>query len=322
MKISKYLVLILITFCLFGCKNQELDEYTKTMNYFGNEIKIKIYVSSNDKAKKAFNDIEEIYAKYEDIIDRNNPNSEISYIYANNTKDKKIKVSSEMNNLIQYGIKWYKASNGLLSFNTGDLIDLWDEYYDENLLPAKERIKNIDTSIDNIIIKDNVLDNKHYNLSFDQFIQGYTNSLVKEYLKKMHIDYYFINSSSEVMAGKNNENNDYIIALSNPFNDELLKTLQIQNKYISTKSIYHNAYEYDNELYSNIVNAKDKTMGNKMVSVTVISNEPDVSDMVANMLFLVDYDEGLKIAKKYNVEAIWCYYDEFGNEIIQMTNNM
>ena len=322
MKVSNYLVLVLITFCLFGCKSQELDEYTKTLNYFGNEIKIKIYVSSEDKAKKAFNDIEEIYAKYENIIDRNNPSSEISYIYTNNSDDKKIKVSNEMNSLIQYGIKWYKASNGLLSFNTGDLIDLWDDYYQEKLLPTDEKLKKIDTSIDNIKIKNNILDNKHYNLSFDQFIQGYTNSLVKEYLKKMHIDYYFINTSSEVMAGKNIENNNYIIALSNPFNNELLKTLQIQNKYVSTKSIYHNSYEYDDELYSNIVNAKDKTMGNKMVSVTVISNDPEVSDMVATMLFLVNYTEGLKIAKKYNVDVIWCYYDEDGNEVIKMTDNM
>lgn len=322
MKVSKCFVFLLFSLCLIGCKRQKLDEYTKIINYFGNEINIKIYVSSKDKAQKVFNDIEELYAKYANIIDRNNPNSEISYIYTNNLKDNKIKISNEMNDLINYGIKWYKASNGLLSFNTGDLIDLWDDYYQEKLLPTEEKLKKIDTSIDNIKIKNNILDNKHYNLSFDQFIQGYTNSLVKDYLKQMHIDYYFINTSSEVMAGMNNENHDYIIALSNPFNNNLLKTLKIQNKYVSTKSIYRNAYEYEDDLYSNFVNAKDKVMGKKMVSVTVIGKDTEESDMVANMIFLVDYDEGLEIAKKYNVDAIWCFYDEDGNEVIKMTDNM
>lgn len=318
----KAIILVLIFMFLLGCNKKTLNEYSDTFHYLDTDIKIKIYTSSSEKADKVLKDIKKIYMVHDKIINRNNSNSEISYIYRNNLKDEKIKVSNEMSNLIKYGINLYQDSDGLLSINTGDLIDIWNDSYSNQLLPDKKILSNIDTGIEKIKINNNILDNNHLNLSFDQFIRGYTHSLVKKYLDDMNIDYYFISTNAEILAGKEINNEDYTVVIVNPFNDGLLKTLRVKDKYITTKSIYHNNYKYDDEIYSNLVNAKDKMMGNKMVSVTVISNAADIGDMVANMLFLMNYEDGLEIAEKYNVKVIWCYYDKNNNEIIKMTDNI
>lgn len=318
----KTLILVLSFLFLSGCQKGELTLYTKILNYFDSDIEIKLYSTSKKKANKAFEEIENIYSKYDNITNRSDQNSEISYIYNNTSKDKSIKVSNEMKDLINFGIKWYKTSDGLISINTGDIIDLWNDKYKQNLIPTSNELININTDIDKITLKGNKLDNNHVNLSFNLFIKGYTNKKVEDYLKSINIDTYFINTGSEIMTGTGIDNEDYVIAISNPFDDSLLEMFNVQNKYIVTKSIYHNAYKYDSDIYSSIVNAKNKTMSNNMVSVTVVSDEVDTGEMVANMLFMLDYEDGLKIANKYNVKAIWCYLDKQGNEIIKKTDNM
>lgn len=323
MKKIKTIILVLIFMCLIGCSSKHnLNEYTKSINYFDTDINLRIYTHDIDEANQIFDGIEEIYSSYSEIVDRDNPDSEISYIYNNKLQNNKIKLSKKMTQLIEYGINLYTESNGLLSINTGNLIDTWNDSYLKKELPNQQLLNNIDTTINNVKINNNMLENNHNNLSFNQFIRGYTHQLVKEYLEKNHIDYYFVNTSTEVLAGKNISGNNYVVLLSNPFNDGVLKNINMQNKFLVTKSIYHNSYEYDDDMYSNIVNAKEKKMANGMVSVTVLSDSPDTGDMVANMLFLLNYEDGLKIAKKYGVEAIWCYYDKNNNEIIKMTDNM
>lgn len=313
----KAIILVLIFLILTGCSKKELKEYQKNLEFFDSNINIKLYTTSKDKADNTFNNIKDIYKKYEDILNKDNSNSEISYIYKNNSKDKKIKVSTDMNNLIEYGLKLYKDSNGTLSINTGDLIELWNKDYQNNTIPTKEELKNINTDIDKIKIKNNVLDNNHINLDFNQFIKGYINKLTKEYLESVNIDHYFINTANEVLTGKNINNEDYIIVISNPFNDDVLKVFNVQNKYIVTKSIYYNNYLYDNELYSSIIDAKGKTMANNMISVTVVGDDVYNTELAANLLFINDYYDGIDIAKKYNVDVIWCYKDSKGKEVIK-----
>ena len=297
MKKIKTFILVLIFLMITGCNN-DLQEYTKTLHYFNEDIRVKIYVNSEKRANLVFKEIENIYKKYEDI----------------NNSSNKIKISDEVNDLILYGFKLYQDSNGILSINTGDLVDLWDLKYKNKQIPSDDELKNIDTSMDNINLKNNVLN--HYNLNFNQFIIGYTNNLVKDYLKSVNINYYFINTNNDILSGSGVNNEDYVVILSNPFNNETLKVYSMQNKYLKTISVYHNSYKYDDKIYSNIVNAKDKTMANTMISVSVLSDDVYTSEYLANMLFILDYDSGYKLASIYNAKVIWCY-KEGNKEIIQ-----
>ena len=302
----KTIILFFAFFILCGCSNGKLKEYTNEFNYFNSDINIKIYTTSYDKAMVVFSDIEDIYKKYDNITNRDNSNSEVSMI-----KNKYgIKLSSDMNDLIKYGKKIYSDSDKLLSINTGELVDLWNN---SDTIPDGS---NIDTSLDKLVIKNGKLINK-MNLSFDNYIKGYTNNLVKEYLLDVGVDKYFINTGNEVLVGNNIDNEDYIVAIGSPFSNEVLKVFNVQNKYIVTKSIYYNGYDFDGSLYSNIVDAKNKNMANNMVSITVSGDDIYTTELAANILFINDYYDGIDIAKKYNVDVIWCYKDKSGKEIIK-----
>ena len=302
----KVFLLVFTFFILCGCSNGGLEEYSNEFNYFNSDINIKIYTTSYDKAMVVFSDIEDIYRKYNSITNRDDSNSEISII-----KNKSnIKLSNDMNDLIKYGKKLYSDSDNILSINTGDLVDLWNN--SDNITNGSD----IDTSLDKLIIKNGKLINK-MNLSFDNYIKGYTNILVKEYLNDVGVDKYFINTGNEVLVGASVDNEDYVVAIGSPFSDEVLNVFNVQNKYIVTKSIYYNGYDFDGDIYSNIVDAKNKVMANNMVSVTVSGDDIYTTELVANLLFINDYYDGIDIANKYNVDAIWCYKDKLGKEIIK-----
>lgn len=256
------IIFVILIFLMCGCSKKELHEYSKELKFFDSIINIKLY-TTKDKADNIFDYIENTINDYENIINKEDVNSEVSYIYNNNLKDKKIKISNNMNDLIEYGIKLYNDSNGYL------------------------RIGNINE----IKLNNNVIDNNHVNLNFDQFIKGYINILIQDYLKNMNINYYFINTDSEVIAGNNVNNKDYVVAITNPFNDDILKVFNIQNKYITTKY-------------------------NSMISVTVLGDDIYISELVANLLLINDYDTGVSIANKYKVKAIWCY-KENNKEVIK-----
>lgn len=316
-----FIFFFFLTF-LSGCNNQEFTLYTETFNFFEKDIEVKIYTTSEKKAKKAFEEIGNIYDKYEQIASRTNKDSEISYIHNNELKEKTIKISDEMTKLINTGIEWNKKSEGLININSGAIIDLWNDKYDYNLIPTQEELESLNINMDDINIHSNRINNNHYNLSFDNYINGYTHKEVKNYLESINIKSYFINAGSEVMVGKGYNNENYNIAISNPFDDTLLHLFSVQDKYIVTKSIYYNSYKYEDKLYSSILNPKTKYMSDKMVNVTVVSDDAITGDMLATILFLMDINDGKEFIKKYDVQAIWCYYDENGNEIVEKTDNL
>ncbi len=273
MKKTKLLLFVLFFLIITGCSKKELKEYKEEINYFNSNITIKIYTTSKEKADNVFKYIEDIYKNYEKILNKENPDSEISFIHNNKVKDKKIKISNEMSNLIEYGFQLYNDSNSKL---------------------------NIATNMNKIKLKNNALDNNNVDLNFQKYIKGYINKQIKEYLESININYYFINTGSEIIIGKNINNEDYLVGTINPFNDDMLKLFNIQNKYISIKSIHHDQYN-----------------NNEMVSVVVVGDDVYNTELAANLLFINDYYDGIEIAKKYNVDVIWCYIDNKGNEIIK-----
>ena len=73
-------------------------------------INVKLYDVNETEAKEAFNEIDKIYEKYELMT---NPYDEKSEVYKINTsKDKKIKISDDLLDILTMGNKWYDETDG------------------------------------------------------------------------------------------------------------------------------------------------------------------------------------------------------------------
>ena len=313
-KLIKTFLFFFLIVLLTGCNKKKQELYEHDFNFLNQNIHIKLYTTSSSKAEKIFEELENIYNKYQTVIDK-------EIVDISNKKINNLKISNELSELIETGIKWYDLSNGLININKGNLVLLWDEYRKSNSVPSKDEVNDIDISIDNIDLKNNYLSGQ-VNLNFDDYINGYVDRQIKDYLKDMHINYYFINSGTHILVGDNYEEDNYNVALTNPFDESSLEMLTVNNKYIVTKSIYYNSYEYEDEIYSNIINPLTRYLSNNIVSVTVLGDDPLECDILATMLFMMDYEQGYELTDKYNVQALWYYYDIDGNEIVKRTNNL
>ena len=309
---AKLFLFLLLLFMLVGCSNKKLEPYEDKISFLDKDINIKLYTNSEERAQEIFKNLKKIYGEYEETIEEG---KRISKSEVSNKK-----ISSKLAKLIKTGVEWYDKSDGLININKGNLINLWNDAKENNSIPSMDQIQNVDINISDIKLKDDYLSG-NINFSFDDFIHGQADKEVKEYLTKENIKNYFINSNDHILVGLNYEEDNYNLALVNPFDENRINMISTNNKYITTKSIYYNSYKYNDILYSSIINPKTGYLSNNMVSVTVISDDPLKGDILATILFMVDYEDGLKIATENDIEAVWYYYDTNGDEIVKETKD-
>lgn len=278
--------------------------YTETFEYNDDNIIIKLYSKDKSKANKVINEIKELYSYYKDIAE-----DEVNKL---NDADGDYKVSDNLYNLIKYGINWYDKSEGYINIAAGELNQKYINKLKKNSLPSVKEIKNINTDIKKIELKDNNIVNLHgVKLDLTYILDGYISNKIVETLSLFKIDSYIITTNTYIITGINNDDTPYRIVLDSPFqNDPLaLSSIKIKNQTFAVTSLHNDNYKIDNIHYSSIINPKDKISSNKNVSVGVVSNKSDEAIIMSKYLFMIDSDEGqLIIDKMENTDAIWSFY--------------
>lgn len=247
--IKKIIIVTFVIFLLAGCSKYK--EYKTSFSVFSSNVKVTIYEKNEEKARKAFSDIKQIYLKYESLFNQYN----------------NLEISKELENALNIIINYTKKTKHV-KFNS--------------------KIKN-----NKLINKDN---------NFKNYIMALANNDVYEYLKNKGISKFFINLNGCVLTGYPNNKEYFLVGISSPFDDSVIKMLEIKDEYVVTKNIA----EINND------NLQD---GSYNVSVTVITKNIKMGDFIALDLLLMEPNEAIEHIKNNNIQAILCYYKN-GNEKI------
>ena len=324
-KINKIIwIIILFLTIIFGIvfiidKNRK-KEYTSKFYYMDTYIYVKLYSKDINKANEALKEVENIYKEYHELTDRynsyNNVNN-IYYIKNNDLEDEFIKIDKKLYEVIEYGIDAYQKSNGLVDISMGNVIDIWKKYQNnKNGVPTKEELEKVNTSsINDIVLKDgNKIKNNHVNIDLGSISKGYTTSLVGEYLDSIGIEEYLINAGGNVLVGNHYNNSTYKIGIEDPDNkNDIFTVLKGNNISVVTSGGYERFYEYDGKKYHHIISPKTLYPTDYMKSVTIITSDSALADLLSTTLFLMNIEDGKEYINSLdNVEAIWYTND---NEI-------
>ncbi len=302
--IMKKILLILILL-LSGCSKQE---YSKNLFYMDTIINIKLYNVSESKANEAFNEIEKLYEKYDNLTNFYNENSELSKL----NKDVNYEMSNELFDLIKIGYEWSLKTDGLLNINIGNLTKIWHDFRENPVdLPNLDNVK-----IEKLKIENNKILNDKVTIDLGSIVKGYVTEKAGNYLESIGIDYYLINAGGNVKAGKSNKGY-YNIGIASPINNETFEIVQDENISVVTSGGYERFYEYNGVMYHHIIDPNTLYPANNMKSVTVIGEDSGLCDILSTTLFLMDIDEGKEFIKNYDVKVIWFTND---NEIIKSDN--
>lgn len=288
--------------------------YDQNLFYMDTYINIKIY--SNDKVlvNKAFREIDNIYSEYHQLTDRYHQYDDLINIYYLNNilaNEQQIMIDSKLYQLLVIGIDYYDQTNGLFNIAIGNVVDKWTEYRkQENGIPTADELKNSGSiKIEDIVLDANNTFLKKNNVSLDlgALVKGYVTELVGLYLEDLGLNKYLINAGGNVKVGNHNRLNQYKVGIERPTEErDIYQIIKVVNKSIVTSGSYERYYEYEGVKYHHLIDPNTLFPPHHMLSVTVITDDSTLGDMLSTTLFLMPIDEGVSYVNSLaKVEAIW-----------------
>ena len=309
-------LIVVLLFVIYFLYSNKLDLYSKDLFYMDTYINIKFYSDNKSKANDIMEGIDNIYREYHELTDRYNSYdiNNVYYINNNDSSDSEIVLDSRLYDMISYAYDFSKK-NSLFDINMGGVIDVWKDYRDRGEgIPSVEELRKANKRNDIVLLGDNKIKNTHPNIDLGGVSKGYTTQVVSNYLRDNGIKYFLINAGGNVSAGDAYQKDFYKIGIQSPDRDGIIGVLKGTNISVVTSGGYERNYEYNGYVYHHIINPNTLFPSEYMKSVTVVSEDSGLADMLSTTLFLMDVDDGLNFLKEYDAEAIFVLND---NSIIK-----
>lgn len=246
-------------------------------------------------------DINMVFSTYID-------SSEISMI--NTSLENKFLISEELKYVLFESLYWADISSGLYDPTVYPLVDLWGFAGSQRTkVPTEYEIQDIldRVSYKNISLVDNILNKKNdVYLDLSSIAKGYAVDLIASKLIESGYNDFLVDIGGELFCNGNNNNNNWIVGIAHPNENELFLKTIINDFSIATSGTYNNYTIYEGKEYSHLINPiTGYPILNSVVSATVLSKNCTTSDAIATMLMVLPYDKGLDIVNGIdNVECM------------------
>ncbi|MFV0363994.1 MAG: FAD:protein FMN transferase [Suipraeoptans sp.] len=299
---SKILIFTLtITMLITGCSTRSNNPMTYNGVFFDTVISISIYDSDDESLLSG---VEDICEKYDKLLSRTNPDSEISQI--NNADGEPTSVSAETAELIEDTLAYSEASGGLFDITIADIVNIWNfnseddkdaDIPDESLI--KEELTHVDYKKVNVSGNVVTLQDPEMQIDLGGIAKGYIADIIKEYLESKSVKSALINLGGNVQTiGKKSDNTEFNIGIQKPFdtNGTPITSIKLNDESSVTSGIYERYFEKDGKIYHHIIDPKTGyPCDNDLYSVTIISSSSTKADALSTTCFLLGLDKGLEL---------------------------
>lgn len=244
--------------------------------------------------ERAFDEIRRIDSLFSDYKD----SSSISLI--NRLDSGKVVVSKEVTSLIKRALKISAETNGAFDVTVGGLVKLWgfkDETYH---VPLKDSIlmvmNNIGYSNIEVVDDSTIIKKKNSQLDLSGIAKGYAVDMAYLVLKGLGIKSFLINAGGEIRG----MGEDWKTGVQDPFSEQgIVEIIVPGDKAVATSGNYQNYFEVDKIRYCHLFDPKTGFPADKVVSVTVISDDVTLADALATAFFVVGIEKSKELLKKF-----------------------
>lgn len=312
-----FLALILVCMCV-GCAETQTPVVTtttpttKTELVFDTAVTIAVYDNiSSTVLTESFDICKKLEEKYSKTI-------ETSEVYLlNNSNGQAFSATDELIMLITKSLEFSELTDGLFDITTHSLSELWDFNNIIPQLPLQEDIDNalLKVSYENIIIDgNNVTLLNDAKIDLGSIAKGYAADLVKAYLVSQGVEHATISLGGNVITiGKKTDTDYWRVGIRDPFlaDGTSLLAVDIDDLSVVTSGTYERNFVYDGVLYHHILNPfTGYPADSDVISVTIISKESIVADLLSTACFLVGIEEANVIIENMeDTEAIFITND-------------
>ncbi len=313
-KISVFLFLILICTLLAGCTSPN-ESFTSTGFYFDTSVTITLYGESKDYS----DEIMEICEKYDEMLDRYNPDSLLSQLNTSKSAATNEDFLNIFNLVDEYSI------DGTFDLTVAPFLDLWgfgpendssDEAGAASKVPSNEQISSlleeaagygytIDPDTYETVLAENTV------LETGGVAKGYTGDRIAEFLEEKGVSSALLSlgTSTMMLIGSKPDGSDYKIGLQTPFEETGTYDYVFEGNSVclSTSGSYERYFEEDGKIYHQIIDmSTGRPADSGLNAVTVITDGGAKADILSTSLFILGLDAGLEYVESNDgIEAIF-----------------
>lgn len=339
MKEMKKLFVLCILLCtLFGCTEKEpvYNKYPKVILGFDTMITMNAY-ATNDKDALSYSQIlENAFNKYNQLFDKYNDYEGVNNIKTinDNAGKQKVTVEQPIIDLLLLAKEYTEITNGTFDITMGNTMVLWHNYRDQgeqiNLsgsddvpLPTTKELqesakyagwKYVEIDDENNTV---YITNENVSLDVGAIAKGYTTEVVAQELEKAGMLFGNVNGGGNVrVVGNKADGKPWGVGIANPndpYGDTVTTIYTGGNMSVVTSGDYQRYFVSNGKIYSHIIDPDTLFPATHHRSVTIVTEDSGVADILSTALYVMDLEEGLQFVENYNktqekpVAVVWVY---------------
>ena len=330
------IITLLLSACTTNTNNLKKYDFTSTNLGFDTVIMFSAYTKNEEEFNKYKTILINEFKRYDQLFDKYHSYSNLANMKTINDAagDHAVKVDEEIVNILSMAREFDTLSNHQFSVTLGSVLNIWHdareyaaEHKEDAYLPSKEELTkaNENTGWDYVDIdkdKNEVfIKNKGTQLDVGAIAKGYAVEAVAQKLESAGLEHGLINGGGNVrLIGSKPNNEPWSVGLQIP-NVETMETKSLISISIDSSSSfvtsgdYQRYYKYDGKRMHHIIDPSTLYPANHARSVTIITKDSGLADMLSTTLFTMSYKDGKALLnslqeQNIHVEAIWVYDDE------------
>lgn len=297
---------------LYSCSHTSERIFKETRPSMYTIVSITVVARTEDQARTA---IDASFAELDRLASLLNFYSDTSEISMINKQAglKPVKVSEDTFDIIEKAVYVSGMTEGAFDVTVGPLVKLWDIKNkiipDEKSIKEKLRIVGYQNIVLNKAASTVFIKRKGAQIDLGGIIKGYSVDKVVEVLRRNGIKSGVVSVGGEIRAlGKKPDGAPWVVGVQNPRqtgpNDEVIATLELSDKALSTSGDYIKYFEKNGIRYHHLLDPKTGYPSKQCGSATIIADDNTTTDGFSK-LFILGPEKGLAIAKKLGFDVLF-----------------
>lgn len=326
------LILCLISGVLCGCQKPTLNRYSDQILDAGFDTFIQLiaYTEDEETFQTYLQQADETFRTYNQLFDRYHTYEGIANIKTINDQAGKepVKVDQEIIDVLLTAKQYSEQSSGQYDVTFGAVLEIWHRYREAATNGEKSEIPTMEalteakkhTGWDKIEIDEQkqtvYINDPLASLDLGSVAKGYASEQCAKQLAEAGLAHAIINAGGNVrIIGNKADDTPWSVGIQLPSATETasLATIYIdQNQSFVTSGDYQRAYEYEGKMYHHIIDPQTLMPAAYMRSVTVITDDSTLADILSTTLFTMSYEDGCAFLARLKqngitAEAVWVF---------------
>ncbi len=317
---------------LCGCQEPKLTKYSDQILDAGFDTFIQLiaYTKDEETFQAYLQKTNETFLYYNRLFDRYHTYDGIANIKTINDMAGKeaVKVDQEVIDVLLMAKEYSERSNGQYDVTYGAVLEIWHRYREDatnngnSAIPSIEELNEAKQHVgwDKIEIDEKAqtvyINDPKASLDMGSVAKGYASEQCAKALIADGLEHAILNAGGNVrIIGNKADDSRWSVGIQLPSAQETasLATIYIdKDQSFVTSGDYQRAYEYNGKMYHHIIDPQTLMPASYMRSVTVITDDSGIADILSTTLFAMSYEDGTAYLEKLrqngiNAEAVWVF---------------